>query len=411
MCPKSSNNGPYSGTWKGISCCVLKYTNINENLKKSFEKELSKVLGLRHNRLLIVHGVCWVSKSEIWIVTEKFKYSLRDYVLKIKEKSLKFSEKDKNDYVLEKLSILRDIADSMTFFESFSENKTTQNTESLLLFTDISHSNIFIDSENRAKLTGFTLPDSQHTPSATPLYSFGAIMLELCSLKLYSDGEISGNSSKKLCKNDFLKETDEKIKDLGDLCFKNSSNFKEIILKINEIKTLQSQTIKIKCKRNQHDLTIKYTERHKSHECNQIITGKCSKEGHSVPMKCHMTTPDTCDVCDFYPIKDEVLLKQNENLNLITIEEGSLEFKKVLGEVEKTMPKAKIKKVVRIHNKKLRQKYTCERDTMENKTEKLLFHGTWKTPPKLIYDGQEGFDMRFSEKGYWGQAVLFCFKE
>eukprot|EP00349_Pseudokeronopsis_sp_Brazil_P008676 CAMPEP_0202969580 /NCGR_PEP_ID=MMETSP1396-20130829/15370_1 /ASSEMBLY_ACC=CAM_ASM_000872 /TAXON_ID= /ORGANISM="Pseudokeronopsis sp., Strain Brazil" /LENGTH=44 /DNA_ID= /DNA_START= /DNA_END= /DNA_ORIENTATION= len=31
-----------------------------------------------------------------------------------------------------------------------------------------------------------------------------------------------------------------------------------------------------------------------------------------------------------------------------------------------------------------------------------LFHGTSKTDPKLIYEGKEGFDMRFSNGGMWG---------
>lgn len=41
-------------------------------------------------------------------------------------------------------------------------------------------------------------------------------------------------------------------------------------------------------------------------------------------------------------------------------------------------------------------------------TEKFLFHGTSKTKPKQIYESDEGFDMRFSNGGTWGQAVYFA---
>ena len=31
-----------------------------------------------------------------------------------------------------------------------------------------------------------------------------------------------------------------------------------------------------------------------------------------------------------------------------------------------------------------------------------LYHGTRMTPPKNIYDGEEGFDMKYSNMGLWG---------
>ena len=40
--------------------------------------------------------------------------------------------------------------------------------------------------------------------------------------------------------------------------------------------------------------------------------------------------------------------------------------------------------------------------------EKELFHGTRQNDPKLIYDGEDGFDMRFSSQGMWGQANYFA---
>ena len=39
---------------------------------------------------------------------------------------------------------------------------------------------------------------------------------------------------------------------------------------------------------------------------------------------------------------------------------------------------------------------------------KVLFHGTRGTPPLMIYSGEEGFDMRFSNDGMWGRANYFA---
>lgn len=40
--------------------------------------------------------------------------------------------------------------------------------------------------------------------------------------------------------------------------------------------------------------------------------------------------------------------------------------------------------------------------------EKELFHGSRKTDPAEIYDSEEGFDMRFSRDGLWGQGNYFA---
>ena len=40
--------------------------------------------------------------------------------------------------------------------------------------------------------------------------------------------------------------------------------------------------------------------------------------------------------------------------------------------------------------------------------EKLLFHSTRETDPKLIFKGEVGFDMRFSKQGRWGFANYFA---
>ena len=40
--------------------------------------------------------------------------------------------------------------------------------------------------------------------------------------------------------------------------------------------------------------------------------------------------------------------------------------------------------------------------------EKLLFHGTRETEPKMIYSDTVGFDMRYSREGMWGKANYFA---
>lgn len=37
-----------------------------------------------------------------------------------------------------------------------------------------------------------------------------------------------------------------------------------------------------------------------------------------------------------------------------------------------------------------------------------MYHGTSGTPPNLVYAGEEGFDMRFSNQGMWGVACYFA---
>ena len=40
--------------------------------------------------------------------------------------------------------------------------------------------------------------------------------------------------------------------------------------------------------------------------------------------------------------------------------------------------------------------------------QQTLWHGTSKTNPKDIYNGEEGFDMKYSHKGMWGRGVYFA---
>ena len=80
-----------------------------------------------------------------------------------------------------------------------------------------------------------------------------------------------------------------------------------------------------------------------------------------------------------------------------------------------TVPTAKLARVEQIQNVTLWSRFYTERAIMAQQhgdgqpaREEELFHGTGSTPPQLIFNGQEGFDMRFSTAGLWGIASYFA---
>lgn len=40
--------------------------------------------------------------------------------------------------------------------------------------------------------------------------------------------------------------------------------------------------------------------------------------------------------------------------------------------------------------------------------QKLLWHGTSGADPFLVYQGEEGFDMKFAHSGMWGRGLYFA---
>ena len=74
-----------------------------------------------------------------------------------------------------------------------------------------------------------------------------------------------------------------------------------------------------------------------------------------------------------------------------------------------------IMSVKRIQNTWLWGRYFQHRNRLHDKNdgvvnEKELFHGTRTNEPKLIYGGEDGFDMRYSAQGMWGKANYFAAK-
>ena len=78
-----------------------------------------------------------------------------------------------------------------------------------------------------------------------------------------------------------------------------------------------------------------------------------------------------------------------------------------------TLPRCRIERLERIQNKLLWQKYMdCAKRMIQYNNGRLgevtLFHGTRFNDPKLIYEGDSSFDMRYSQNGMWGQGNYFA---
>lgn len=104
---------------------------------------------------------------------------------------------------------------------------------------------------------------------------------------------------------------------------------------------------------------------------------------------------------------------QTENLQLIKLTTDSMEWSNVVQLFKKSLSTANIMEIERVQNQWLWRKYTSQKEALELKNrgrtnEKLLFHGTRGNNPSLIYNGENGFDMRMSNQGMWGQANYFA---
>ena len=103
---------------------------------------------------------------------------------------------------------------------------------------------------------------------------------------------------------------------------------------------------------------------------------------------------------------------QVESFLLDPVQESE-EYERVTNQFLLTLPNAEILRVERIQNKLIMKRYFHRSQLMkdfgtEDLREELLFHGTSDTQPEVIYMGDEGFDMRFSEKGFWGRGNYFA---
>lgn len=104
---------------------------------------------------------------------------------------------------------------------------------------------------------------------------------------------------------------------------------------------------------------------------------------------------------------------QTQNLKLCPVTSGSLEWNKVESKFKLTLPSVSAVQITRVQNKWLWERYALHKKRLAfkndgNVNEKELFHGTRGNDPKLIYDGEDGFDMRYSAQGMWGLANYFA---
>jgi len=104
---------------------------------------------------------------------------------------------------------------------------------------------------------------------------------------------------------------------------------------------------------------------------------------------------------------------QSNAIELMNVSKGSSEWNKILNRMKETLPSVKLTSIQRIQNEHLWEKYCQHKDRMGRKgheriNEKELFHGTSQTLPEEIYKSEEGFDMRFSRPGMWGQGNYFA---
>ena len=104
---------------------------------------------------------------------------------------------------------------------------------------------------------------------------------------------------------------------------------------------------------------------------------------------------------------------QNQNLEKFAIARGSLEWNKVESHFKTTLPGVAVLQITRLQNKWLWERYAQHKRRLAyknsgNVNERELFHGTGSNDPRLIYEGEDGFDMRYSAQGMWGRANYFA---
>ena len=104
---------------------------------------------------------------------------------------------------------------------------------------------------------------------------------------------------------------------------------------------------------------------------------------------------------------------QSKTTELFDVAQGTPEWICVAQRFQHTMPQAPITSIQRIQNTWLWERYVQHKKRLHTKNngvvnEMELFHGTRNNDPKLIYESEDGFDMRYSAQGMWGMANYFA---
>ena len=104
---------------------------------------------------------------------------------------------------------------------------------------------------------------------------------------------------------------------------------------------------------------------------------------------------------------------QTATTQVFLVQQGNIEWTRVEQLFKKTMPNSTVVQISRIQNRWLWDRYVFQRKRVGVKNggsinELELFHGTRTNDPKVIYENEDGFDMRYSAQGMWGQANYFA---
>ena len=104
---------------------------------------------------------------------------------------------------------------------------------------------------------------------------------------------------------------------------------------------------------------------------------------------------------------------QTNTTETFSVQRGTVEWNHVHNLFIRTMRGHTVTWIERIQNKWLWEKYDHHKNRLNRKNsgqvnEKELFHGTRDKNPNNIFEGEQGFDTRFSAKGMWGMANYFA---
>ena len=142
---------------------------------------------------------------------------------------------------------------------------------------------------------------------------------------------------------------------------------------------------------------------------NALLDARCSVI-QSAMISIQQEITDSNDLSRKLPEEWE---PQTSTVQVFPLSRGTPEWSRVEKRMCETMPTVSIHKILRIQNEWLWKKYVQHKEMLYTKNngkinELDLFHGTRSNEPKNIYDGDEGFDMRYSASGMWGQANYFA---
>ena len=110
-----------------------------------------------------------------------------------------------------------------------------------------------------------------------------------------------------------------------------------------------------------------------------------------------------------------VPMSAQEQVKFHKLPRTASEFSRVNRRFQETMDKNNyiVVQIEQVQNKHLWTRYQQSKVRLHSKdpltvNEKELFHGTRDKPASMICSSEEGFDMRFSREGMWGQANYFA---